>query len=196
MKSSTVMGTPIRHIGASGGEGQMAGKPGGMSGTVNRQFEGDQKGNRELGIASGTPYNSVNGNPPGAKRVRSSSKYGPVMDSLAGNQADHLNNGTGVLFDGPSDATGMRPSNQPPTMDSPVPMGAQAPVPNAPRIKANLCSGIGDYWTGNTGPKDAIIENNGVMSRGMESTSTTAGGEFELEEDDLLKNLGAGGSVG
>ena len=133
MKSSSVRGTPYTHVTNTRSEGMMHGaKPKGMSGTVNKQFEGDQKGNRQVGIAQGTPYQSMDGNSDEFVRVRSRDKYGKVIDDAAGDQANHLNNGNGVILDGIAREMGYTPMAAA-TMDSPVMMGA-------PRFDARIAA--------------------------------------------------------
>ena len=70
----------------------------------------------------------------------------------------------GVLFDGVSAAHGMRAGNQPQTLDSPVPIGAQLPLQDAPKVLNNLRSGMGAYFDQDSGPKDSLIKQGGVMS--------------------------------
>lgn len=183
MKSSTTRGTPINHYGPGGGganrnEGyNPVEKPKGFSGTVNKQFEGDQKGNRQEGIASGTPYESKHGNPDEFHRVRSHGPKGGVVLSENGmNMNDPRANGNGVIFDGVSQATGYRPGVQPQTMDSPVPEGGQRPIQNAPKVLNDLRSGEGDYFGPGDGPKDSLLEQGGVMSRGMDETAGPGSG--------------------
>ena len=198
MRSTTVRGTPINSMKAGNTEGQMARKPAGMNGTVNRQFEGDQKGNDQVRGQMegkgrlGTEYTSQGGNGPETMRVRSHDRYGMVRDEN-GDQNNPKDNGNGVLFDGVMENHGMRPGNQPQTMDSPVPEGAQRPISNAPHILNNLRSGEGEYYGAGDGPPNHF---NGVMTRGMEGTSTPKGSIFELTEDDVLRNEGRGGAIG
>lgn len=193
MKSTSIRGTPVHHIGTGGTrmEGVTPGKPKGMSGTVNQQFEGTQVTNRENG-ATGTPYNSRVGNSDEAIRVRSHGKYGINDANGQGEMNNPVSNGNGVIFDGIQDF--MPPSE--PALDSPVPSGAQAPIPEAAKDLAALRSGEGSYWGRGAGPLDNFQEMGGVMSRGMIGTSTPAGGENEMLEDDVLMNLGSGGAVG
>ncbi len=194
MKSTTVRGTPVRHISNTAREGMMAGKPSGMSGTVNKQFEGDQKGNRQEGVARGTPYESRDGNSDEFMRTRSQGKYGMVMDAAAGDQADPRDNGNGVILDGMSREAGYTPMSER-TMDSPVMEGA--PTFDTRTIRdeniAHLGQGIGARPSQ---AADDILNIGGVMSRGMVGTSTPQGGEDELVEDDVLRNLGPGGAIG
>jgi len=195
VKSTTVRGTPVRHISNTAREGFNNGaKPVGMSGTVNKQFEGDQKGNRQEGIARGTPYESRNGNSDEFSRTVSRDKYGRVIDPAAGDQADPRANGNGVVLDGMSREEGYTPKREQ-TEDSPVPQGS--PTFDTRTIRdenvAHLGQGIGARPSQ---AADDILEIGGVMSRGMVGTSTPQGGEDELAEDDVLRNLGSGGAIG
>ena len=195
MKSSSVRGTPIRSISADNGQGfNSRPKPGGLSGTVNRQFEGDQKINRQEGISTGTPYQSGSVNddlPPKTTR----SKYGMVDTPAAGDQAQHTSNGNGVLFNGVEQSNDYLP-NLKDVMDSPVPEGAQMPQDDASLKLNEIRNGKGSYWGSDDAIQDSIVKAGGVISRGMLGTSTPAGGEMEMQEDDVLRNLGAGGAVG
>lgn len=141
----------------------MAGKPKGFSGTVNQSFEGDQKGNRQVGIATGTPYQSHDGNGPESKRVRSHGKYGMVTDQN-GDQANHLNNGNGVILDGISRENGYFPQGDQST-DSPVPGNAPSFDPRAVRQDNLAHLGRGNERA----VGDVITEVGGVMSRGIEN---------------------------
>ena len=117
MKSSTVRGTPVRHITNTAREGMGAQSPAGFSGTVNQQFEGDK-----LGARNGTPYHSHDGNGPEFKRERSHGKYGEVRDQN-GDQNNPRDNGDGVILDKISRDGDYLPMQEG-TMDSPVPHGA------------------------------------------------------------------------
>lgn len=169
MKQSTVRGTPIHSIKAPNTQGMRAGKPEGFSGTVNRQFEGDQKSNREEGHSTGTPYHSEDGNPPGASRMRSSDKFGRVDTPAAGDQAFNTSNGNGVLFDDvkrEDDYIGKESD----VKDSPVPEGAQQPQHDA-SIKLNeLRNGKGSYWGADDVIEDSLLKADGVISRGLDNT--------------------------
>jgi hypothetical protein len=192
MKSSSVRGTPINSIKAPNNQGMMAAKPKGMSGVVNRQFEGEQATNRANGN-TGTPYNSQDGNGPESKRVRSSDKYGKVRDHN-GDQNNPADNGNGVILDDITRESGYNPKDAE-AMDSPVPRGS--PEFNTRTIEqenlAHLGQGIGAVpaMAG-----DDILAIDGVMSRGMIGTSRPTGGIMELTEDDVLRDLGRGGAVG
>src|SRR5277367_4608821 len=163
MKPSSVIGTPFHSIKASNNQGMNHGaKPSGMSGTVNRQFEGDQKINREEGISTGTPYQSMDGNGPETSRMRSHGKFGDVETPAAGNQAEHTSNGNGVIFDGIERARDYMARPRP-AMDSPVPEGSQKPQSNA-SIKLNeIRNGEGEYWGANDVIEDHLLAANGVM---------------------------------
>jgi hypothetical protein len=170
MKQSTVRGTPIHSVKAGNAQGMNHGaKPEGMSGTVNRQFEGDQKINRQEGISTGTPYQSMDGNGPETRRVRSSDKFGKVMTPAAGDQAEHDSNGNGVLFDRierSEDYIGKIAN----VMDSPVPVGAQQPQHDASLKLNELRNGQGKYWGADDAIEDSLLEADGVMSRGIDNT--------------------------
>lgn len=193
MKSSSVRGTPVRSISANNGQGfNNGGKPAGMSGTVSRQFEGDQKGNAQVGIATGTPYQSSSVNDDKAPKT-ARAKYGMVTDQN-GDQASPTSNGNGTLFDGVSREGAYLPPAAG-AMDSPVTHGAPALNPGAIRVEnlAHLGQGIG---ASPSQASDEILKIGGVMSRGMQGKSHASGGEEELLEDDVLRNLGPGGAVG
>lgn len=185
MKQSTVRGTPINSIKAPNNQGMRAGKPEGMSGTVNRQFEGDQKINRQEGISTGTPYVSQDGNGPETKRVRSSDKFGKVDSGAAGDQAFNTSNGNGVMFDSvkrEDDYFGKEER----IMDSPVPEGAQQPQHDA-SIKLNeLRNGEGSYWGADDVIEDSLLKADGVMSRGLDNTEDDRG----EERDEQTKPFG------
>lgn len=191
MKSTSVRGTPVHSIKAGNSQGMRAGTPKGMSGTVNRQYEGVQDMNRANG-ATGTPYHSRDGNGPESKRVRSQGKYGDVRDQN-GDQANPTSNGNGVLFDGINREAGYNPMAAD-AMDSPVPHGSPQFDTHTIRQEnlAHLGQGIGAV-PAQSG--DDILAIGGVMSRGMVGVSRPTGGEEELLEDDVLRNLGAGGAL-
>jgi len=154
-------------------------KPGGMSGTVNRQFEGDQRSNREEGHSTGTPYQSMDGNGPETRRVVSSGKYGMVIGESGDNQ-NPKDNGNGVLFDGVKRERDYiaTPSN---VMDSPVPEGAQKPQDDA-SIKLNeLRNGEGSYWGADDVIEDSLLKADGVMSRGLDNTEDDVGEQKDEE---------------
>lgn len=161
MKSSTVRGTPVHSM--RGSEGMAAGKPKGMSGTVNQSFEGDQKGNHQEGIATGTPYQSHDGNSANARRTVSQGKYGMVTDQN-GDQASHLNNGNGVILDGMSRENGYFPPGDQ-TTDSPVP--GNAPTFDSRGIRQENLAHLGRGNERAVG--DVIADVGGVMSRGIEN---------------------------
>lgn len=185
MKSTSVRGTPVTSIKASNTEGQRAGKPAGMNGTVNKQFEGDQR--FQENPRAGTPYNSQDGNGPETRVVRSQGKYGMVTDEN-GDQNNPKDNGNGVLLDGISREAGYTPRDER-TMDSPVHEGA--PRFNTSFIKqenlAHLGQGIG---AAPSQASDEILAIGGVMSRGMVGTSRLGAPEGELTEDDTLRATG------
>lgn len=182
---NSVRGTPVRHISNTAREGMSAGKPANYSGTVNRQFEGDQKENREIGIAQGTPYQSRDGNSDEYSRTASQGKYGMVIDPAAGNMADPHANGNGVLLDGISRERGYEPRDER-TMDSPVREGS--PTFDAGFIReenrAHLGKGIG---VSEAQINDDVLGIGGVLSRGMRGTSTPHGNIDELTDDDTLR---------
>ena len=195
MKSSSVRGTPYTRVSNTRTEGMMHGaKPKGMSGTVNKQFEGDQKGNRQVGVAQGTPYQSQDGNSDEFMRTRSNGKYGVVMDPAAGNLADPAANGNGTILDGMSREMGYTPMPAA-TMDSPVMTGA--PHFDTRMIRAENLAHMGQgIGAAPSQSGDDILAIGGVISRGMQGTSHKSGAETELAEDDDLRNLGRGGAVG
>jgi hypothetical protein len=194
VKSSSVRGTPYTHVTNTAQEGISPRTPKGMSGTVNKQFEGDQKGNRQEGVAKGTPYQSQAGNSDEFVRVRSRDKYGKVIDDAAGDQANYKSNGNGVILDGIAREMGYTPMAAA-TMDSPVMMGAPHFDTRTIRDEnlAHIGQGIG---AAPSQSGDDILAIGGVISRGMENVSRSNGGEDELLEDDVLRNLGRGGTVG
>jgi len=183
MKSSSVRGTPVNSIKAPPNQGMRAGTPKGMNGAVNRQYEGDQKGNRQEGIATGTAYHSEDGNSPEAMRVRSEGRYGMVRDEN-GDQNNPRDNGNGVLLDGISRESGYNPRDAH-TMDSPVMDGAPKFDTRTIRQEnlAHLGQGIGASPAQAGDDLDSI---GGVMARGMVGTSKPSGGIMELTDDDTL----------
>lgn len=193
MKQSSVRGTPVTSISRNNGQGWLSpgAKPAGYSGTVNKQFEGDQKGNNQVGIASGTPYQTASINDD-IQPAPNRSKYGIVLSENGMNMADPKQNGNGVLFDGVSREHGyLAPDAH--TMDSPVPQGA-------PHFDTRTIAqeNIAHLGVGAVPGREAddILSIGGVISRGMDGTSHANGGEMELLEDDLLRNEGRGGAVG
>lgn len=189
MKSSSVRGTPVRHISNTTREGMGAAKPKGMDGTVNRQFQGDQSINRQEGISTGTPYTSRDGNSDEFSRTVSHDKYGKVIGEAGDNQQPR-DNGNGVLLDGMDRDRGYEPRDER-TLDSPVPDGS--PTFDASFIqaenRAHLGKGIG---VSEAQINDDVLGIGGVLSRGMRGTSTPEGREDELTSDDTL--LGETGS--
>lgn len=164
-------------------EGQAAGKPKGMSGTVNQSYEGDQS--QRVSARSGTPYTSKNGNPAGFQRQAShGEKMGIVLSENGLNMSDPDSNGNGVIFDGVTRATGYRTNPQPPLLDSPVPDGSQKPVQDGPIVLANLRSGIGKTWGPNDGPGDNFQTMGGVMTRETVGSSEPSTPETDLIRDD------------
>lgn len=135
-----------------------------MSGTVNKQFEGDQKGNREEGIATGTPFHSHHGNPDETSHTRQAHRYG--VSPVAGGQ--DLNNaaanGNGVVLGGMSREAGYTPVNAP-AMDSPVVKGAPALDTRDIRAEnvAHLGQGVGAQPSQSADDLKKIT--GGVMSR-------------------------------
>jgi hypothetical protein len=174
MKAGTksVRGTPINNVGPAGSfigarEGYASvppQAPKGMSGTVNKQFEGDQKGNMQEGIARGTPAQHELGNPDEASRVRFQGRYG-VSPGGGGNDYNNpAANGNGVVFDGMGRGEGYTPPNAA-TMDSPVAKGA--PVFDTHNIRGENIAHLGQ-GTG-ASPSQAADDlrkiQGGVMSR-------------------------------
>lgn len=182
MKSSTVRGTPINSI-SNPGYNQTGLKN--FDGVVNKQFEGDQSQQPQSG--SGTPYNSKNGNPADAKSagVGSGAKGGIVLSENGINMNAPESNGTGVVFDGVTEARDYVPPAAA-TMDSPVPSGAQKPIIGSGNEINQLKSGEGSAIGRGGQIKDQMLEMGGVMSRGMVGTSTPGGGATELVTDDIL----------
>jgi hypothetical protein len=185
MKSSSVRGTPINSIKASNTQGMAHGaKPGGMSGTVNRQFEGDQRSNREEGHSTGTPYQSMDGNGPETRITRSSGKYGMVIGESGDNQ-NPRDNGNGVVFNGVKRENDYlaTPSN---VTDSPVPEGSQKPQDNASLKLNELRNGQGKYWGADDAIEDSLLKADGVMSRGLDNTED----DVAEEKDEQSKPFG------
>jgi hypothetical protein len=180
MKPSSVIGTPFHSIKASNSQGMMHGaKPSGMSGTVNRQFEGDQKINREEGISTGTPYQSRDGNGPETIITRSHGLYGMVIGESGDNQ-NPKDNGNGVILDGIDRARDYTAKPRP-NLDSPVPEGSQKPQSNA-SIKLNeIRNGEGKYWGADDVIEDHLLKANGVMSRGLDNTEDDVGEQKDEE---------------
>lgn len=192
MKSTSVRGTTFNTNRAGLREGMNAGKPNGMSGTVNRQYEGDQSGNRQEGVSTGTPYVSTNGNPAEAKRVVSSDKYGHVESNWQGDMNNASSNGNGTVFDGIDKGNGYSARAER-AMDSPVP--GRAPMFEGRTIAQENAAHLG------SGVPRAMIEDNldaigGVMSRGMDPVDKPTDSAESLLEDDTLRNMGKGGAVG
>ena len=173
MKSRSVWGTPENHIRSGSGNSINPGKPAGYdggSGTVRNQFEGDQRGNKQVREQGnlpplGTEYQSDRGNPSGASTTRADHRYGVVLGENGQDLNNPSSNGNGVLFDGVTRDTGYRANPQPPNLDSPVPGGSQKPARDGPITLADLRSGVGEYWGRGDGPKDSLLENGGVMSK-------------------------------
>ena len=205
-RGTVVRGTPYTFKGGNNREGMThgGGKPegyAGRAGVVRDQYEGSGHGPGQVRAEMsgektlGTPYQSLDGNGPEYRRVRSDNKFGEVVSENGINHNIPEQNGNGVVLDGISmERSYLTRGEQ--TMDSPVPTGAQRPIPDEARDINNLHSGEGEYWGKGDGPKDHILANDGVMSRGMLGTSKHNGSETELVEDDVLKNLGRGGAVG
>lgn len=194
-KGATVRGTPYHFQGT--GATRMQGvapsdarKPSEMSGVVNRQFEGDQS--RKVNPRSGTEYQSEVGNSDEFIREASHGPKGGVVLSENGiNMNEPRSNGNGVILDGITreSAYSARAAG---AMDSPVPKGAPS-FAGADMVAENRAHlGRGNERAAS----DVITEIGGVMSRGMIGTSTPSGGPDELLEDDVLRNLGPGGTVG
>lgn len=169
MKSRVTHGTPVNHIGPSGAsvgnrEGfGSAGGPQGYSGTVNKQFQGDQKGNRQEGIASGTPANHLRGNPDETRRVRADHRYGVIPVNGGQDMNSPSSNGNGTLFDGMSRERGYNPKAAA-TMDSPVMHGA--PALNTRAIRQENLAHLGQGTGADPAQAADVITNiGGVMSK-------------------------------
>jgi hypothetical protein len=193
------VGTPVNVI-KSGGSGRAAGKPGGYAGaagTVRDTFEGDQKGPRQVAAQMsgkqdlGTPYQSVAGNPGDASRIAHGTGFYGV-DAVEGgqNMNDASSNGNGTILDHMSRETQYQPRS-PAMIDSPVPGNAPFFDSRTINDENRAHAGRGNEATAN----DRLLPIGGVMSRDMLGTSTPKGGENELQEDDVLKNLGPGGAI-
>jgi hypothetical protein len=157
----------------------MAGKPAGMSGTVNQSYEGDQS--RKLDARSGTPYTSRDGNPPSAKRVVSNDRHGIVIDPAAGEDMnDPASNGAGVMLGEITREADYFPIPAG-AMDSPVPHGSPAFPKGAMRAEniAHLGQGKG---ADASQAGDVILNIGGVLSRGMEE-GDTGGRNSELVDN-------------
>lgn len=158
MKPSTVRGTPVRSISANNGQGfTNAGKPPGFQGTVNGQYAGES-----ATPGGGTPYNSGSKNDDTAPGTQSG-KYGAVIDAVAGDQASHLSNGSGVILDGLTRESDYTPRSAA-AMDSPVPAGAPAFPAGAMRAEniAHLGQGKG---ADASQAGDVLLAIGGVMDR-------------------------------
>lgn len=158
MRPSTVRGTPVRSISADNGQGfTNSGKPPGFQGTVAKGYAGES-----ATPGGGTPYNSASVNDDKDAK-RGGGKYGPVIDKVAGDQASHLSNGSGVILDGLA-----RESDYTPTaaaaMDSPVPNGAPSFPKGAMRAEniAHLGEGTG---VSASQAGDVLLGIGGVMDR-------------------------------
>ncbi len=166
-KSKGIVGTPVNFIGPAGAalgnaEGRTPGVPAGYSGTVNRQFEGDQS--QQLNPRSGTPLQDRDSNPDQYMRIASSGRYG-VSPGAGGVDMNNPNsNGNGVAFDKINRAKDYTPYNAP-AMDSPVRDGKQMPLPDA-SIKTNaIRNGVGESFAANEATPDQLVKVGGVMSR-------------------------------
>jgi hypothetical protein len=171
MKAGTksVRGTPVNHVGPKGalignkeGYGAKAG-PKGMSGTVNKQYEGDQKGNREVGISTGTPYQSQYGNPDETSVTREDHRYGVSLGAGGQDYNDPKANGDGTMFADMSRAEGYTPPNAR-TADSPVRKGS--PVFDTHDIRAENLSHIGEgIGAAPSQAADDLVKIGGVMGK-------------------------------
>lgn len=160
MKSRVIQGTPVNHVGPAGAiignkegfgaKGTPANYPGG-AGTVKNQFEGDQRGNRQVEEINGwpagtlgTPARSQRGNVDEFSRTRADGPYGvsPVQGNQDLNSSDA--NGNGVVFDGMARESGYQPQAMA-AMDSPVKPDAPKFNPRTIRQEnlAHLGQGIG-----------------------------------------------------
>ena len=170
MKSKGTWGTPVNNIGPSGAligarEGYAAVpavKPKGYSGTVNKQFQGSQKGNDEEGISTGTPYQSELGNPNETSNTRQDYRYG--VSTVAGGQDlnNPSSNGNGVILDGMNRAKGY----QPPDLkipDSPVP--ENSPWFDTRTIREENRAHLGANTSTDLVEDDLSRINRGVMNR-------------------------------
>lgn len=159
MKSTTVRGTPVRHI-SGGKEGIAPGVPANMSGTVSRQFESDNRG-YQSNPQGGTRYHSDAGNPGDAMREVVRDARGLHTDSTGTAHNDPKSNGNGVLFDGMSRANAQSPIAAP-AIDGPVP--GDAPVFDPHDMVVENRAHLGR--SASAGPiSDTLLEGDGVMSR-------------------------------
>jgi len=180
-KSKGIIGTPVNYVGPKAafignreGYGSLDLPKGyvGGSDTTASQFEGDQRGNRQVEEANGmapgtlgTRARTVLGNPDEASRTRLADRYGK---NLSGGGPIDMNdskaNGDGVLFDGVKrshDYTAT-PSD---VLDSPVRKGAQMPQNDA-SIKLNeIRNGQGDTWGADDAIEDSLVKADGVLGR-------------------------------
>lgn len=176
---TVVRGTPYTHTKAGNAEGQGSGNPKGSDGQTTLQpYRGTGMSTAQ---SAGTPYRSQTGNGPESRRVVSADTYGKVMSNHQGNANDPANTGSGVLLD--SVASDYEDPTVSPAMDSPVP--GSAPMFDTGQIvsvnEARLGSNMAPAHA-----KDDLLALNGVMSRGMQGTSTPTGAETELTDDDTL----------
>jgi hypothetical protein len=169
MKS--VRGTPVNHVNSRGalignkeGFGSVPPRlPKGYSGTVNQQFEGDQKGNQQVGIAGGTPARSELGNPDEALRVRADHRYGVSAGAGGQDYNNPASNGNGVVFDDMSRSAGYTPPNAA-TMDSPVAKGS--PVFDTHNIRAENLAHLGQgVGAAPSQAGDDLVKIGGVMGK-------------------------------
>jgi len=174
-KGRVVHGTPVNTIRNAGAAGINPGKPAGFNTgaeTVPDRFEGDQRGNRQVEQQNGWPsntlgstYNSDAGNPGNASRTRLADRYGKNLSGAGPvDMNDPRANGNGVIFDGvkPESDYIATPAN---LVDSPVPKGAQRPIPDA-TIKINdIRSGEGEYWGADDAIEDSVLKADGVLAR-------------------------------
>lgn len=195
MRGSTVRGTPIHHIGNTAHEGVKPGVPKGYESedggarTTHEQYRSDKRGYQRA-PNDGTPYHSEAGNGPEFRRevVRSTN----AESSDHGNQNDPRSNGPTVLLDTHGPMEGFMPRESGGVMDSPVP--AHAARFDAGTMheedEAHLGSGL-EHLAGAKVNND-LRRLDGVMSRGLDSTSHPGEDEFELTRDDTLKGPEAG----
>lgn len=189
MRGSSVRGTPVRHIKVDGLEDTREGKPDGMVGTVHKQFDSDRRG-YQSDPRGGTPYHSDDGNPADARREVLRSTNAESSDH--GNQNDPHSNGPTVALDTHGPMEGFMPRENGGVLDSPVP--AHAAQFDAGTMheedEAHLGSGL-EHLAGAKVNND-LRELDGVMSRGMDSTSHPDEDELELTRDDTLRKPEAG----
>lgn len=190
MARNITRGTPYTHIQAGSG-GIAPGQPKGADGqTTMRQFRGT--GMDTTQSARGTPYTSRAGNPGDAKRTASQGKYGAVIDAVAGDQGNHLSNGSGVVFDGATEVSNGYMPGGAAALDSPVP--ASAPQFDPGQVIVENLAHLGKGQS----PKlvdGNLVEIGGVMSRGLVSTSKSGAGEEELTTDDTLPGVAPAGKA-